>query len=76
MNAARRPCPALRCRSPGTGSPGPAHERFFDLLRGQGYEIDRFLRAYERDGLAGRRARRKATLAAQRGILPQQRHPA
>lgn len=36
-------------------APPKAHERFFDLLRGQGYEIDRFLRAYERiayDGFA------------------------
>ncbi|WP_437602071.1 metal-dependent hydrolase [Sorangium sp. So ce590] len=30
------------------GHHAKAHERFFDLLRGQGYEIDRFLRAYER----------------------------
>ncbi|WP_437817591.1 metal-dependent hydrolase [Sorangium sp. So ce1078] len=29
------------------GHHAKAHERFFDLLRGQGYEIDRFLRAYE-----------------------------
>ncbi|MDC0685008.1 metal-dependent hydrolase [Sorangium atrum] len=30
------------------GHHAKAHERFFDLLREQGYEIDRFLRAYER----------------------------
>ncbi|AUX41212.1 hypothetical protein SOCE26_026220 [Sorangium cellulosum] len=44
--------PALRAQMKAffgqEGHHAKAHERFFELLREQGYEIDRFLRAYER----------------------------